>query len=83
MDIMIDTGAYVSVAPQHFAPEIPLLTVDYDIKLLTATDYPMNVYSAKTVLLLYARFYINRREEDPLLGLHNVLQKWCTTQLQA
>ena len=40
-----------SVAPLHFAPDICLETVDYDIKLLTATNTPIKVYGTKTVLL--------------------------------
>ena len=76
---MIDTGAYVSVAPLHFVPDISLETVDYDIKLLTATSTPIKVHGTKTVLLvsgkvsLYVRFYVADVKKI-LLGLHDALQ---------
>ena len=42
-------GSLVSVAPLHFAPAISLETIDYHIKLLTATSTPIKVYGTKTV----------------------------------
>ena len=80
--IMMHKGAYVSVSPLHLAPDIPLETVDYDVKLLTATNTPIKVYGTRTVqtvqlvsgkVSLYARFYTTVVKKT-LLGLHDVLQ---------
>ena len=39
--VLVDTGAYVSVAPRHFAPEVRLEPVLHPVQLLTATSTPI------------------------------------------
>ena len=39
--LLVDTGAHVSVAPKHFAPEVPLEPVPHPAQLLTATSRSM------------------------------------------
>ena len=62
--LLVDTGAYVSVAPKHFAPEVLLEPVPHPVQLLTATSTPIKIYGTKTVLLVtgrlsfHVRFYI-------------------------
>ena len=73
------TGASVSVAPRHFAPEILLEPVLQPMQLLTATSAPIKVYGTKTVLLVsgklsfYVWLYITDVRQT-LLGLHDTLQ---------
>ena len=45
--LLVDTGAYVSVAPKHFAPEVPLEPVPHPVQLLTATSTPIKIYGTK------------------------------------
>ena len=77
--LLVDTGAYVSVAPKHFAPEVPLEPVPHPIQLLTATSTPIKIYGTKTVLLVtgrlsfHVRFYITDVKQT-LLGLQDILQ---------
>ena len=77
--LLVDTGAYVSVAPKHFAPEVPLETVPHPVQLLTATSTPIKIYGTKTVLLVtfrlsfHVRFYITDVKQT-LLGLQDLLQ---------
>ena len=69
-----DTGAYVSVAPRHFAPEVLLEPVLHLVQLLTATSTPIKIYGTKTVLLVsgrlsfHVRLYITDVKQT-LLGL--------------
>ena len=71
--LLVDTGAYVSVAPRHFAPEVPLEPVPHPVQLLTATSTPIKIYGTKTVLLVtgrlsfHVRFYITDVKQT-LLG---------------
>ena len=75
----LDTGAYVSVAPKHFAPEALLEPVLHPVQLLTATSTPIKIYGTKTVLLVsgrlsfHVRFYIIDVKQT-LLGLQDILQ---------
>ena len=77
--LLVDTGAYVSVAPKHFAPEVLLEPVLQPVQLLAATSAPIKVYGTKTVLLVsgrrpfYVRFYITDVKQT-LLVLHDMLQ---------
>ena len=77
--LLVDTGAYVSVAPKHFAPEVPLEPVPHPVQLLTATSTPIKIYGTKTVLLVigrlsfHVRFYITDVKQS-LLGLQHILQ---------
>ena len=77
--LLVDTGAYVSVAPRHFAPEVPLEPVPHPVQLLTATSTPIKIYGTKTVLLVtgrlsfHVRFYITDVKQT-LLGLQDLLQ---------
>ena len=77
--LLVDTGAYVSVAPKHFAPEVPLEPVPHPVQLLTATSTPIKIYGTKTVLLVtgrlsfHVRFYITDVKQT-LLGLQDILQ---------
>ena len=72
--LLVDTGAYVSVAPRHFAPEVLLESVLHPVQLLTATSAPIKIYGTKTVLLVsgrlsfHVRFYIADVKQT-LLGL--------------
>ena len=50
--LLVDTCAYVSVAPWHLAPEVVLEPVLHPVQLLTATSAPFKVYGTKTVLLV-------------------------------
>ena len=76
---LVDTGAYVSVAPRHFAPEVLLEPVLHSVQLLTTTSTPIKIYGTKTVLLVserlsfYVRFYITDVKQT-LLGLQDTLQ---------
>ena len=78
--LLVDTGAYVSVARKCFAPEAPLEPILQPVRLLTATSAPIKVYRTKTVLLVsgklsfYLRFYITDVKQT-LLGLHDILQR--------
>ena len=77
--LLVDTGAYVSVAPKHFAPEVPLEPVPNPVQLLTATSTPIKIYGTKTVLLVtgrlsfHVRLYITDVKQT-LLGLQDILQ---------
>ena len=77
--LLVDTGAYVSVAPKHFAPEVPLEPVPHPVQLLTATSTPIKIYGTRTVLLVtgrlsfHVRFYITDVKQT-LLGLQDILQ---------
>ena len=77
--LLVDTGAYVSVAPRHFAPEILLEPVLHPLQLLTATSTPIKIYRTKTVLLVsgklsfYVHFYITDAKQT-LLGLQDIPQ---------
>ena len=77
--LLVDTGAYVSVAPKDFAPEVLLEPVLHPIQLLTATSTPFKIYGTKTVLLVSGRlsfhvgFYITDVKQT-LLGLQDILQ---------
>ena len=77
--LLVDTGAYVSVAPKHFAPEVLLEPVPHPVQLLTATSTPIKIYGTKTVLLVtgrlsfHVRFYITDVKQT-LLGLQDILQ---------
>ena len=77
--LLVDTGAYVSVAPRHFAPEVLLEPVLHPVQLLTATSAPIKVYGAKTVLLVFGKlsfyvlFYITDVKQI-LLGSQDILQ---------
>ena len=76
--LLVDS-AYVSVAPKHFAPEVPLEPVPHPVQLLTATSTPIKIYGTKTVLLVtgrlsfHVRFYITDVQQT-LLGLQDILQ---------
>ena len=77
--LLVDTGAYVSVAPKHFAPEVPLEKIPHPVQLLTATSTPIKIYGTKTVLLVtgklsfHVRFYVTDVKQT-LLGLQDLLQ---------
>ena len=77
--LLVDTGAYVSVALKHFAPEAPLEPVPHPVQLLTATSTPIKIYGTKTVPLVtgrlsfHVRFYITDVKQM-LLGLQDILQ---------
>ena len=76
--LLVDTGAYVSVAPKHFAPVL-LEPVPHPVQLPTATSTPVKIYGTKTVLLVtgrlsfHVRFYITDVKQT-LLGLQDILQ---------
>ena len=76
--LLVDTGAYVSVPPKHFAPEVLLEPVPHPV-LLTATSTPIKIYGTKTVLLVtgrpsfHVRFYFTDVKQT-LLGLQDILQ---------
>ena len=76
---LVDTDAFVSAAPRHFAPEVLLEPVLQPAQLLTATSAPIKVYGTRTVVLVsgklsfYVRFYITDVKQT-LLGLHDILQ---------
>ena len=44
--LLADTGAYVSVAPKHFAPEVPLEPVLHPVQLHAATSTPVKSSTA-------------------------------------
>ena len=73
--LLVDTGAYASVAPKHFALE----PIPRPVQLLTATSTPIKIYGTKTVLLVtgrlsfHVRFYITDVKQI-LLGLQDILQ---------
>ena len=91
--LLVDTGAYVSVAPKHFAPEVLLEPVPHPVQLLTATSTPIKIYRTKTALLVtgrlsfHVRFYITDVKQT-LLGLQDILQGdiqlnlWDTSTIQ-
>ena len=59
--LLDDTGAYVSVAPGHFASEVPLEPVLHPVQPLTATSPPSSgqrLCSCFSKLSFYVRFYI-------------------------
>ena len=59
--LLVDTGAYVSVAPRHFAPEVLLEAVLQPVQPLTATSTPIKIYGTKTVLLVSGRLSFHVR----------------------
>ena len=75
--LLVDTGAYVSVALKRFALEVLLEPVPHPVQLLTATSTHIKIYGTRTVLLVTGRLSFHVRFTDvkqTLLGLQDILQ---------
>ena len=76
--ILIDTGAEISVAPRSFAEDVQLSPLTQNFRLRNADGRAINIFGLRTVQLLTQRFsfcitFAIADVEQPLLGLGSLL----------
>ena len=77
--VLVDTGACVSVAPKHFAPEVPLEPLLHSVQLFTATSAPIKIYGTKTVVHSTTGFWLHHRRKADATGFARYSTRRCTT----
>ena len=84
--ILLDTGAELSVAPWDFAAEIQLSPCNQDIQLRAADGRAIAIFGVRTVQLLTSGFsfcmtFVVADVQTPLLGLGSLLHSNLSLQL--
>ena len=86
--IMIDTGADLSVAPRSFADHIQLSSEKLDLELRGANGNPISIYGTRRVELVTIGFnfptcFVIADVEKPLLSLRSLLENNLSLQLSS
>ena len=86
--IMVDTGAQLSVAPRSFADHIPLSFSQDDLQLRGADGRSIHILGTREVELVttgfsFTTFFVIADVEKPLLGLRSLLDNNLSLQLDS